>query len=129
MQCHVWRQCVADALLFVDQAGARSSWCLWVLSCWSLRCHHKPVSRGLRERRGAANNLCESIGNSNPAEGPLSPPNALSAHMLVLLKSSIDIDDARSRIDIAGSKMGAINLTCPPLDQLHAVCLAIFVYL
>ena len=40
--------------------------------------------------------------------------------MLDLLKFSDDVDDARSRIDIAGSKLGAINLTCPPLDQLHA---------
>ena len=63
----------------------------------------------------------ESIGNSDPAKGPLTPPNALSAHMLDLLESSNDVDDARSRIGIAGSKLGAINLTCPPLGQLHAV--------
>ena len=56
----------------------------------------------------------ESIGNSNPANGPLTPVNALSAHMLDLLKSSNDVDDARSGIDIV------ITLTCPPLDQLHA---------
>ena len=62
----------------------------------------------------------ESVGNSNPANGPLTTPNALSAHMLDLLKFSDDVDDARSRIDSAGSKLGAINLTCPPLDQLHA---------
>ena len=40
--------------------------------------------------------------------------------MLDLLKSSNDVDDARSRIDIVDSKLGAINITCPPLDQLHA---------
>ena len=62
----------------------------------------------------------ESIGNSGPANGPLTPASALSANMLDLLKSSIDVDDARSRTDIADSKLGAITLTCPPLDQLHA---------